>query len=115
MSITIKELKEKLENTSWLNDEIDLQSIDCTYNKYDNEEIEIDDFIEQASDYINQSVEIIYYSNAIKFLQENDPSLRDSLEIANDFGASLNNINSEFLATILLQSYCLEELTTMKE
>ena len=29
-------------------------------------------------------IEIIYFSSAIKYLQENDPSLQESLEIASD-------------------------------
>lgn len=46
--------------------------------------------------------EIIYYSNAIKFLSENDPSLRYSLEIASEFGYNTDSLNSEILASLLL-------------
>ncbi len=46
-------------------------------------------------------VEIIYYSNAIKFLAENDPSLRESLELAEEFGYSAKDLNSEILASLL--------------
>jgi len=46
-------------------------------------------------------VEIIYYSNAIKYLQENDPSLRESLGIAQEFGYEVKNLNSETLASLL--------------
>jgi hypothetical protein len=46
-------------------------------------------------------VEIIYYSNAMKFLAENDNSLRDSLEIAYEFGYEAKNLNSELLASLL--------------
>ena len=45
--------------------------------------------------------DVIYYSNAIKYLQENDPSLRESLEIASDLGYEVKNLNSEILASIL--------------
>jgi len=45
--------------------------------------------------------EVIYYSNAIKFLAENDPSLLDSLEIANDLGYKVEDLNSEVLASLL--------------
>ena len=46
-------------------------------------------------------IEVIYYSNAIKYLQENDPSLRESLEIAAEYGYDIKNINSELLASLL--------------
>lgn len=46
-------------------------------------------------------VEIIYYSNAIKYLQENDPSLRESLGLAQEFGYEVKNLNSETLASLL--------------
>lgn len=45
--------------------------------------------------------EIIYYSNAIKYLAENDASLRDSLEIAAEYGYSVENLSSEVLASLL--------------
>ena len=47
------------------------------------------------------NLEIIYYSNAIDYLKENDPSLRDSLEIAFEYGYSVENLNSEVLASLL--------------
>ena len=45
--------------------------------------------------------EVIYYSNAIRYLQENDPSLQESLEIAADLGYEVKNLNSEVLASLL--------------
>ncbi len=45
-------------------------------------------------------IEIIYYSNAMKYLSENDPSLSESLEIAAEFGMPINDINSETLASL---------------
>ncbi len=44
---------------------------------------------------------ITYYFTAISFLKENDPSLRDSLELAADLGFDVKNINSELLASLL--------------
>tara|TARA_R110002110_G_scaffold154971_1_gene349037 strand:+ start:381 stop:749 length:369 start_codon:yes stop_codon:yes gene_type:complete len=46
------------------------------------------------------NVEIIYYSKAIKYLQENDASLCESIEIATEYGYTLENINSETLASL---------------
>lgn len=47
------------------------------------------------------NLEIIYYSNAIDYLKENDPSLKDSLEIATEYGFDIENLNSEVLASLL--------------
>jgi hypothetical protein len=46
-------------------------------------------------------VEIIYYSNAIQYLMKEDPSLRESLEIAEEFGYSASALSSEILASLL--------------
>ena len=46
-------------------------------------------------------IEIIYYSNAMEYLTRNDNSLRESIEIALDYGYELKNINSELLASLL--------------
>jgi hypothetical protein len=46
-------------------------------------------------------VEIIYYSTAIEYLQKNDPSLRESLGLAQEFGYEVKNLNSEILASLL--------------
>ena len=45
-------------------------------------------------------VEIIYYYKAIEYLKENDSSLWESLEIAKEYGYTLENINSELLASL---------------
>ena len=46
-------------------------------------------------------IEIIYYARAMEYLSENDPSLKDSLEIASEMGYTLDNLNSEILASLL--------------
>ena len=68
---------------------------------YDNEElIDIDEMVDDLRDqgYFNE--EIIYYSKAIKYLQENDASLSESIELALEMGYYLENINSELLASL---------------
>ena len=68
---------------------------------YDNDElIDIDEMVDDLRDqgYFNE--EIIYYSKAIKYLQENDASLSESIEIALEMGYYLENINSELLASL---------------
>tara|TARA_R100000329_G_C7588057_1_gene208498 strand:- start:66 stop:491 length:426 start_codon:yes stop_codon:yes gene_type:complete len=46
------------------------------------------------------NVEIIYYSKAMEYLKENDCSLSESIELANEMGFTLENINSETLASL---------------
>lgn len=44
--------------------------------------------------------EIIYYENAINYLRDNDPSFVDSLNIANEFGYKLTDLDCEKLASL---------------
>ena len=46
------------------------------------------------------NVDIIYYSKAMDYLRENDPSLCESIELAQELGFSLDNLNSEALASL---------------
>jgi len=55
-------------------------------------------------------VEIIYYASAIEYLRNEDPSLRESLEIASDMGFDLKNLNSEILASLLASERLREEI-----
>lgn len=64
---------------------------------------DLDELREKASDYIRESCEIIYYHKAIDYLKEHDPSLRESLDLAQDMGFEAKNLNSETLATLLYQ------------
>ena len=52
----------------------------------------------QNNGYFNE--EVIYYSTAIRYLKDNDPSLTESLEIATEYGYEAKNLNSELLATL---------------
>ena len=52
----------------------------------------------RANGYFNE--EVIYYSTAIRYLKENDPSLTESLEIATEYGYEAKNLNSELLASL---------------
>lgn len=54
--------------------------------------------------------EVIYYSNAIKYLSEHDASLSDSMALADELGYEIKNINSELLATLLMQQNLNKEL-----
>ena len=59
--------------------------------------------------------DVIYYSNAIKYLQENDPSLRESLEIAEEYGYDIKNLNSEILASILKSQNVRNEFLELRD
>ena len=70
-------------------------------DQYHDDQIKFDDY-DQAIEYCYEQ-EITYYSKAMNYLIENDPSLSESMAIANEYGSELNNINSEYLATIHYQ------------
>ena len=67
----------------------------------------VDDIHEYTADEIQEelqdngffNVEIIYYSKAMEYLKEHDTSLSESIELATEYGYTLENINSEPLAT----------------
>ena len=61
------------------------------------------------------SIECIYYSRAMKYLSENDSSLTTSLKVAHEMGYEVNNINSELLATLLMQQNELDALYNAKD
>ena len=86
-----------------LDKQIDLN--DNIINYVDIDAIDNDDAFTSIYEMIEENdgfnCEIIYYSNAIKYLQENDPSLRESLEIAAEYGYEVKILNSEILASLL--------------
>ena len=59
--------------------------------------------------------EVIYYSNAIKYLQENDASLMESLEIAAEYGYELKDLNSEILASLLKSQNVRDEFLELRD
>ena len=59
--------------------------IDLPYFADENHQ-SFDDFRAAIEDGNGFDVEIIYYSNAIEYLQKNDNSLRESLAIADELG-----------------------------
>lgn len=70
----------------------------------ENQEIEnLDDLKSELRQYFQDftNEEVIYYHSAIEYLKENDPSLKNSLAIAAEMGYSVENLNSEVLASLL--------------
>jgi hypothetical protein len=84
-----------------------VKSLHCDIDIWDyicNDTDSITDF-ESMRDTIDDNggfnVDVIYYSVAIKYLAENDPSLQESIGLANEYGCTTENINSELLASLL--------------
>ena len=75
-----------------------IRELDADFTSYDD-----------AVEFVHQE-EIIYYNRAIKYLAENDSSLRESLSLANDLGYTVENLSSETLATIHYQDYLMGEI-----
>lgn len=101
----IRNAIEKLEHEGiYIPDYIDLEYI----SNYEDMQT-VDDLINVIERYINET-EITYYSTAIKFLAEEDASLKSSLDLAHEMGCGLHNVDSEFLATLLLQDLLTNEL-----
>lgn len=92
-------------------------SLDIDYQYFlQNEEFTT---FEEIEDILNDQnaldTEIIYYSRAIEFLRENDPSLKNSLEIAAELGYTPENLNSEILATLLASQINREEFAELRD
>jgi hypothetical protein len=94
--------KEKLENIFKY---IDKETEQCVTDHIDIEEIlkmeSYDELYDELQDVGFFNVEIIYYARAMEYLQTNDTSLSDSLEIAGEMGYRTEDLNSEILASLL--------------
>lgn len=77
------------------------EELDITISEDDLYSISLDDIEDYIKDNNMLDGEIIYYHNAIEFLKENDASLNNSLEIAEELGYSIKDLNSEVLASLL--------------
>ena len=96
-----------------------LEINDKLINYVDIDEIDNDDAFSSIYDMIDENggfnCEVIYYSNAIKYLQENDASLMESLEIASDLGYEVKNLNSEILASLLKSQNVRDEFLELRD
>lgn len=100
-----------------LNTEIDITNfVNC-------EDLEIEDFsgnmFQKIVDIIEDNngfeQEVGFYASAMDYLRENDPSLRQSLELAHDLGFTADNLNSEILASILKTDIVREEFNELED
>ena len=71
------------------------------WNNHEESELTFDWLIDLLRDSNFFNIEVIYYNNAIDYLSENDASLRESLEIAEEYGYEPKDLNSEILASLL--------------
>ena len=99
----ISELKKIIEELEETYDEFN----DYVWNFIDEEtlkELDIEDLEEFLVDLDEDGAitrtEVIYYANAIKYLLEKDPSLQESLGLADELGYD-SPLNSEVLASLL--------------
>lgn len=69
------------------------------------DEIDTDNAAESIFDMVQDNggfnVDIIYYSNAIEYLKRYDNCLTESIELAIEYGYTIENLNSELLASLL--------------
>ena len=100
-----------------LDKQIDLN--DNIINYVDIEAIDENDAFSSIYEMIDENdgfnCEVIYYSNAIEYLRENDPSLRESLEIASEYGYEVKNLNSEVLASLLKSQNVRDEFSYFRD
>ena len=83
-------------------------------DKTTNYNISFDDFLESVTDSIHET-EAIYYSKAMKLLSEYYNSLTESLDVSWEQWFETSNINSELLASLLLQNRMFESLADITD
>lgn len=90
------------------------EDIESALSYYDGSS-DADEFIDWYRETYVDHAEIICYHNAIKYLAENDPSFMESMGLAAEYGYSLDKVNSELLATLLLQQELNNELEGLRD
>lgn len=99
-------LKNTWNQTKYLAENLDILETILEYADVSN----VDELMEYIQENYIHDIEVIYYHNAMEFLKEEDPSLQESLQLMADFGYQVDDLNSELLASLLLQQKCSEEL-----
>jgi hypothetical protein len=74
-----------------------------------------DSIYEMIADNNGFDIDIIYYSNAMEYLSTHDNSLKESLNLAYELGYTIENINSELLASILATDKVREDFCEFKK
>lgn len=102
MKLNREKLKAMIEGTRWINDRFSVDDFDLDHDNAD----DLRDAMQEA---INEQ-EVIYYGRAMELLADEDTSLRESLELAQDMGYQPKDLSSEILATLILQDRLAGEL-----
>jgi hypothetical protein len=79
-------------------DPLDVYDYICTEETPDEIVKKLED---EEREIIDRKSEFIYYYDAIKYLEENDQALTESLELAKNSGYDLDSLNSCILASLL--------------
>ena len=104
---------EKIEK--FFSEEIKMNNLDIMYHVDADEVNSFDDVYEAIDNDRGFEVEVIYYTTAMEYLMERDSSLRESLEIAEEYGYTPSNITSEVLASLLASKECREEFMSYED
>jgi hypothetical protein len=103
----LSELNTEIEVTYFI-DVNDLEVEDFDINMFET----IDNIIQDSNGF---DQDVIYYASAMDYLRENDPSLRESIDIASQYGYDINNLNSELLASLLKTQYVINDFNELKD
>ena len=103
----LNSLNTEIDITNFVNCE-DLETEDFSDNMFQ----KIVDIIEDNNGF---EQEVMFYASAMDYLRENDPSLRESLELAHDLGFTADNLNNEILASILKTDIAREEFNQLED
>jgi hypothetical protein len=104
---------EKIEK--FFREEIKMNHLDIMYYVDAESVNSLNDVYESIDEQNGFDVEIIYYRDAMEYLMERDTSLRESLEIAHEYGYTTDNLNSELLASLLASRECREEFMSYED
>ena len=78
------------------------------------EDMDAEAYIDKLERMIDEE-SYIYHRSAMIFLSEEDPSLRESIEVAKEMGYSIGHLSSVMLADILRSSRANNELSKMRD
>ena len=104
---SIEDFLQNLETEVDVLNYVDIDNIDFE-NAFDS----IYDMIEDNNGF---DIEIIYYSRAIDYLSKNDPSLKESLNLAHELGYTADSLDSEILASLLITKNIRNEFFQLKD
>jgi len=103
----LSELNTEIEVTYFV-DVNDLEVEDFDINMFET----IDNIIQDSNGF---DQDVIYYASAMDYLRENDPSLKESIDIASQYGYDIKNLNSELLASLLKTQYVINDFNELKD